>query len=78
MNKPPTTPSESANSATSRADVAEALAAMAAETAVLRQATGGTVADTLAGWLATCYVTAVRQLAQAAGDDGIDLRTSPR
>ncbi len=75
MNKPLTTPSESANSATPRPDVAEALAAMAAETAALRQSTAGTVADTLAGWLATRYVMTIRRLAKEAGDEGIDLRT---
>jgi len=56
-------------------EVAEALAAMAAETAGLRQASGGTVADTLAEWLATRYVIAARDLVASAGDDGIDLAT---
>ena len=48
---------------------------MAAETAALRQPGGGTVADTLAEWLATRYVIAVRRLAEEAGDDGLDLAT---
>ena len=48
---------------------------MAAETAALRQPGGGTVADTLAEWLATRYVIAARRLAEAAGDDGLDLPT---
>lgn len=51
---------------------------MAAETAELRQTTGGTMADALAEWLATCYVIAVRDLAAQAGDAGIDLRTLTR
>jgi len=48
---------------------------MAAETAALRQPGGGTVADTLAEWLATRYVIAGRALADQAADDGLDLAT---
>lgn len=48
---------------------------MAAETAALRHSGGGTVADTLAEWLATRYVIAARQLADEAGEDGLDLAT---
>lgn len=48
---------------------------MAAETAALRLPSGGTVADTLAEWLATRYVIAARRLADEAGDDGLDLAT---
>ena len=48
---------------------------MAAETAALRHSGGGTVADTLAEWLATRYVIAARRLADDAGEDGLDLAT---
>ncbi len=48
---------------------------MAAEAAALRQPGGGTVADTLAAWLATRYVIAARVLADQAGDNGLDLPT---
>jgi len=48
---------------------------MVAETAALRQPGGGTVADTLAEWLATRYVVAARALSDQAGDDGLDLPT---
>lgn len=51
---------------------------MTAETAGLRQTTGGTVADALAEWLATRYVIAARDLAAQAGEDGIDLSTLTR
>ena len=56
-------------------EVAQALAAMAAESAAVRSQGGGTVADTLAEWLSTRNVLAARQLADEAGEDGSDLKT---
>jgi len=48
---------------------------MEAETAAIRPQDGGSVADTLAGWLATRYVVTARHLATEAGEDGMDLPT---
>lgn len=56
-------------------EIRQALSAMAAESAELRQAAGGPVADTLAEWLAAQYVLASRRLAREAGEQGLDLRT---
>jgi len=61
--------------ASAQGEAAQALAAMVTETAVLRQTGSGTVADTLAEWLAIRYVMAARALADEAGDEGLDLPT---
>jgi len=75
MKQPSSSDLGKGNAAGPQAEAAQALAAMAAETAALRQPGGGTVADILAEWLATRYVIVVRALAEQAGDDGLDLPT---
>lgn len=65
----------SAANGTKASEAEAALAAMAAETAGLRQAAGGSVADTVAEWLAGHYALAARQLSKDAGADGMDLET---
>jgi hypothetical protein len=75
LKTPPPSTGSHGTAAGPQSEAAQALAAMAAETAALRQPGGGTVADTLAEWLATRYVIAARRLADEAGDDGLDLAT---
>ncbi len=70
---PPPGHSAAVSSVSSEAQVA--LASMAVETAGLRQAAGGSVADTVAEWLAGHYALAARQLAKEAGAGGMDLET---
>ncbi len=50
------------------AETKSLLAGMAAEAADLRQAVGGSVTDTVAGWLAAQYASAAQQ--KLAGADG--------
>ena len=67
--------SQSLASGSTLPEVRQALSDMAAESAELRRAVGGPVADTLAEWLAAQYVLAARRLVRDAGEDGLDLRT---
>lgn len=48
---------------------------MAAETRALSETVDGTIADTLARWLAARYVLTASRLAEKAGEDGLDLPT---
>lgn len=48
---------------------------MATETAALSETVAGTIADTLAEWLASRYVIAANKLSDQAGNEGLDLKT---